>query len=357
MLSAFAQVDGLPPNPEPGKCYVKCITPAKFDTETVRVKVRPEYKELTVIPATYKEVEKRVLVKEETKKYIYHPAEYTTEEVSYIAKEKEPTLSVIPASFNNSSETFVTYPKVANWEFTAYADCESDNPNDCRVLCFKEYPEEKTTIPTKVLDNDARSNAGSNPEKNATYTKRVVTKAAYTEEVVIPAEYDIITQLVVDEPARIEEKVIPAQYEEVEKTVLVDAGGVTKYEEIDCGLVNPTILPILWDFNSAVLNAEAKTVVDENVLSLMKQKKNITVELSSHTDSRGSDEYNRSLSQRRADAIKNYLISKGISASRLVSKGYGETRLINRCGNGVECSDEMHQQNRRTEYRVINAPR
>ena len=73
-----------------------------------------------------------------------------------------------------------------------------------------------------------------------------------------------------------------------------------------------------------------------------------------HTDARGNDDYNMSLSQQRANSVVNYLVSKGISRSRLSAKGYGETRLKNRCANGVECSDGEHRTNRRTEFRVLN---
>ena len=73
----------------------------------------------------------------------------------------------------------------------------------------------------------------------------------------------------------------------------------------------------------------------------------------SHTDSRGNDDYNMSLSQQRANSVVNYLVGKGISRSRLVAKGYGETRLVNRCANGVECSEADHKKNRRTEFRII----
>lgn len=73
----------------------------------------------------------------------------------------------------------------------------------------------------------------------------------------------------------------------------------------------------------------------------------------SHTDSRGNDAYNMSLSQQRANAVVNYLVSKGISRSRLSARGFGETRLVNRCSNGVKCSEADHKRNRRTEFRVI----
>ena len=73
----------------------------------------------------------------------------------------------------------------------------------------------------------------------------------------------------------------------------------------------------------------------------------------SHTDSRGSDSYNQRLSQQRVNSVKAYLVEHGVASSRIVSVGYCETRLLNRCSNGVPCSEEEHQLNRRTEMKVI----
>jgi len=86
---------------------------------------------------------------------------------------------------------------------------------------------------------------------------------------------------------------------------------------------------------------------------LMRDKPGLRIELMSHTDSRGDDDYNMALSQQRAQSVVNYLVNKGIARNRLVAKGYGETRLKNRCSNGVNCTEEEHQQNRRTEFRII----
>jgi outer membrane protein OmpA-like peptidoglycan-associated protein len=85
----------------------------------------------------------------------------------------------------------------------------------------------------------------------------------------------------------------------------------------------------------------------------MSQNPTLRIELSSHTDSRGKDSYNLRLSQQRAEAAVNYLVNKGIEPSRMVAKGYGEARLLNHCGNGVQCSEDEHQANRRTEIKVL----
>lgn len=110
---------------------------------------------------------------------------------------------------------------------------------------------------------------------------------------------------------------------------------------------------IYYDFNKWDIREDAKPELDR-LVKFLTDNKDIRVELSSHTDSRGSDTYNMQLSQRRADSAKNYIVSQGIDASRIVSVGYGESKLLNKCGNGVECSEEEHQLNRRTEFKIVD---
>ncbi len=77
-------------------------------------------------------------------------------------------------------------------------------------------------------------------------------------------------------------------------------------------------------------------------------------EVMAHTDSRASNDYNKTLSQNRAEAARAWLISQGVSADRLTAAGYGETRLKNHCKDNVECSELEHQRNRRVEFRVTD---
>lgn len=109
---------------------------------------------------------------------------------------------------------------------------------------------------------------------------------------------------------------------------------------------------ILYDYDSANLRVESEGELDKLAVFLM-ENNNIKVELSSHTDSRGGDSYNLKLSQKRAQSCVDYLIRKGVLKGNIVAKGYGETKLQNRCGNNVECSEEEHQQNRRTEIKIL----
>jgi outer membrane protein OmpA-like peptidoglycan-associated protein len=108
---------------------------------------------------------------------------------------------------------------------------------------------------------------------------------------------------------------------------------------------------IYYDYDKATLRPESKIVLD-SLVQFFKINNAINVEIGSHTDSRGSDEYNQKLSQARAQSVVDYLIEKGIDQSRLLAKGYGETRPVNGCLNGVNCTEEEHQKNRRTTFRV-----
>jgi len=109
---------------------------------------------------------------------------------------------------------------------------------------------------------------------------------------------------------------------------------------------------IYYNFNDATLRPDARKDLDL-VVSLMKQQPTIKVELRSHTDCRGGDEYNQSLSQRRADGVVEYLVMEGISRNRLAPVGFGESEPRNICKDGVDCTEQEHARNRRTEVRML----
>jgi outer membrane protein OmpA-like peptidoglycan-associated protein len=92
----------------------------------------------------------------------------------------------------------------------------------------------------------------------------------------------------------------------------------------------------------------------DRVVSILLQYPLMTMELRSHTDSRGKDQYNMALSQRRAESAVQYIISKGIDRGRIIARGYGETEIRNECANGVTCTDEQHRFNRRTEIKITS---
>ncbi len=113
-----------------------------------------------------------------------------------------------------------------------------------------------------------------------------------------------------------------------------------------------TLDNIYYDLDKWDIRSDAAEQLDI-LVGILYENPGINIEIGSHTDSRGSDRYNLDLSQKRALSVIQYLERKGIDAFRLTSKGYGETLLVNECSNGVDCSEEDHQRNRRTTFKVL----
>lgn len=112
------------------------------------------------------------------------------------------------------------------------------------------------------------------------------------------------------------------------------------------------IYNIRYDLNKWIIRPDAAKELD-NLVQILRDNPGIVVELGSHTDARASDDYNLNLSQKRAESAVEYIIKKGkIPQNRISAKGYGETKLLNKCDDGVTCSEIEHAMNRRTEIRI-----
>ncbi|MGB0974172.1 MAG: OmpA family protein [Flavobacteriaceae bacterium] len=111
--------------------------------------------------------------------------------------------------------------------------------------------------------------------------------------------------------------------------------------------------PIYFELDKHNITAQGAAELDK-LVEVMKAYPNMIIRAESHTDSRADDAYNMALSDRRAKSTAQYVISKGISADRITGVGMGETQLINECSNGVKCSKEAHQANRRSEFIIVN---
>jgi outer membrane protein OmpA-like peptidoglycan-associated protein len=110
---------------------------------------------------------------------------------------------------------------------------------------------------------------------------------------------------------------------------------------------------IYYDLGKYNIRPQAALELNKLYDIMMKYPK-MKIELRSHTDSRGSDAANMTLSENRAKAATDYLVKKGISRDRIIGKGYGETEPLNRCTNGVKCTEEEYQVNRRTEFKILS---
>lgn len=242
----------LPSNSDPNKCYVRCVTPDVYET-------------------------------------------YYDDYLTYSPEEAE--------IFPHKVRKFEVKPELEQWETTTYEGCESDDPNDCQVLCLRKYEAEYVTIYQPLYDTLG------NPF-----------------------------------------------YVEVEFEELVEEGGLSSYQEIDCELTSYNVLPIRFKPGSAEFENTIyeKDVIDERLLDLLYDRPNIRIQINAHTDSRDSAGKNLEISELRAEKIMDYLVQKGINRGRIIAKGYGESNLKNRCADGVRCSESEHAVNNRVEFRVLN---
>ncbi len=103
---------------------------------------------------------------------------------------------------------------------------------------------------------------------------------------------------------------------------------------------------------SKILPEAAKTL--DKVINIMKNDPKLVIDMSAHTDSRSTQEFNLKLSDQRAKAAVDYILKGGITKDRISGKGYGESKLINKCADGVECTEEEHAKNRRTEFKILS---
>lgn len=114
-----------------------------------------------------------------------------------------------------------------------------------------------------------------------------------------------------------------------------------------------TISNASYDPGSISISGNLMPELDK-LIATMQQYPGLSIEVGSHTDSQGDARANLILSKRRANTIANYFVAKGISRKRVIARGYGESKLLNNCADGVTCTDAEHQRNRRTEFKVLS---
>lgn len=387
------------------------VIPAVYENKDFVITIKEASTRLEVVPAVYETKTETIMVKEASHRLVAVPAVYGSEVVTYKKREYGNTLRVSKATFGSDVEVLEVKPASAKWEMGDRApDCASADPNDCRYWCYKEIPAVyKTVNKTTLLNNasvsstpdcedgsGAKNNCGESsykkivmvtppttkvveipevtkvikrtvlvsapttrvieiPAVTKTYTKRVMVTAPTTRVIDTPKKMGSVVKTVVASAAVSNQTSVEAKYQTISKEILVSKGGLTEWKEVECKLLEYNDLGIKWNLGSATLTAEAKAIINAKLLPVLQQNSGSKVEVASHTDARGTKTNNQVLSERRAQAVSNYLITKGINASRLVSNGYGESRLTNRCADGVSCTEREHKNNRRTEFRIIDA--
>ncbi|MBU6340003.1 MAG: OmpA family protein [Bacteroidetes bacterium] len=343
-----------PANPEPGACYIRC--PIEEVKEIEKVVTTPSYLQYKVVPAVYKTVEERILVKEASKRFEYVPAVYRDVIDTLLVEEPISKITIHPVVTLDTFETFEIEPAYSRFESRPpLAGCSSPNPADCQVICYVSHPAVTKRIPVKKIVTPPSYSAQKQIGRYKTVRRQVIQTPASYREIEIPAEYATVQKRVLVKNETVDSTLVSPQTRE-EVYLVRDNGTASEsfqWRKIDCKLLDYNILPIYYGLNSDALNGKAKAIIDEKLLTLMQKMPEIRVEINSHTDSRASDDFNLALSERRAKAVVDYLVSRGIKRSRMVYHGYGETQLVNHCANGVNCSDALHGQNRRTEFRVL----
>lgn len=145
----------------------------------------------------------------------------------------------------------------------------------------------------------------------------------------------------------------------LERTEKLSTRGLTRSDTLQAALQltpvafdQPMVLQnILFDYDQWDIRPDAARELDK-LAALMLGNPELIYQLDAHTDSRGGDTYNLVLSDARANSAVNYLIHQGVDPARIAARGFGETMPVNHCRNGVKCTEEEHQANRRVEFRV-----
>lgn len=156
-------------------------------------------------------------------------------------------------------------------------------------------------------------------------------------------------------PISLDKKPLPL----VAKTVMIKIPSVkakAAMKPIGVGTDLAKVLQIpmnFFDLGKATIRKSSEPQL-QKIVAVMNQYPALTLDIRSHTDSRQSASNNMILSEKRAQSTKNWLIKKGVNGDRLTAKGFGETQLVNKCADGVKCSEKEHQQNRRSEFMITN---
>ncbi|WP_143032132.1 hypothetical protein [Tenacibaculum sp. MAR_2009_124] len=242
LVFAIYSVKGqdLPTTPEPGKCYVKYVTPDVYEKQQIQIKLTPAYKKLEIIPAKYNQVKEKVLVKPaHNSKIDLGLDSWKIDTIYYHAIEPTKTFNIIPATFSYNKETIEIKAASAKWssQEPEYS-CSSEKSGDRNYWCYVSTPAKYETFDVKILSNDSKKEVVETPAQKKFYIKYSLKRSvSNNEELDIPPTYQTIVKNITYEKSRVKEKNIPATYKTIVKDVLVQKGGLTSWKAVECELV------------------------------------------------------------------------------------------------------------------------
>lgn len=204
------------------------------------------------------------------------------------------------------------------------------NVDEVKSMVTEDVEEERNSIEETVSE-----------EQVATVSSDVVDSSKTDKEELVDVVAE--TSVAIEEEKEVKEAIITK--ERVIEEVTDNSNNIEEDEA--------TINPVYFGYDKFNITAKAAKELDK-IANILNNNKNIHIEVSSYTDSRGTNAYNLKLSERRAKASADYLVALGISRSRITTKGYGESKMVNKCFDGIECSEAAHEKNRRTEFIFLN---
>jgi outer membrane protein OmpA-like peptidoglycan-associated protein/5-hydroxyisourate hydrolase-like protein (transthyretin family) len=252
-----------------------------------------------------------------------------------------------PADFNQ--HYFIKGSKEHHGEVSDSVSTATISPAEDPFVRIELSSPSVSTLTIKVFDKETRlpvHQASVKTEKTKTLIGKTTAEGSYKQ--IMPD--DSTMKLIVSKPGY------------ASKLVMVSTKGLSRAKNF---VYNVTLKPtegiegyedwyklVYFDLDKSSIRDDAKKTLDE-IIIFLETNPNIIIGLSAHTDSRASREYNIGLSQRRAQSVKEYILSKGVEPGRIARMEWdGESLLVNRCDDGTPCSEDDHQLNRRCEIRV-----
>ncbi len=212
--------DLYPPNAEPGKCYARVLTPAKYKLTTERVLKSEAAEKVQVIPAKYGYKTEKVLVKEAGERIVVVPGKYKTVTEKILVKPASERIVKVPATYETVSEKVLVKPATTTWKKGSGLQTRI-NGTTGEIMCLVDTPAVYRTVTKRVVKTPATTKTIPVPAVYKTVTKRVVATPPTTKRIPVPAVYKTVKVKTLISPAETRRIPVPATYQTVTKRVKV----------------------------------------------------------------------------------------------------------------------------------------